>query len=65
MKCHNLIARGSKFGVVESLFGRYSPIAWLEMISTLTLRRACVPADCGCTFFAIAKRCRSYPRKRD
>ena len=34
MMYHNLIARRSYFGVVESLYGRCSLMVWLRMLST-------------------------------
>ena len=58
MMYHSVIARGSEFGVADSRFGRRcSTMAWLGMPSTWTLMRACAPANCGCTFFPVAKRC--------
>ena len=34
MTYHNLIVRRSEIGVVESLFGRCSPMAWFRIPST-------------------------------
>ena len=55
MMCHSLIARRSD--VADSRFARCPPMAWLSMPSTWTLMGACDPANCGCTFPPVAKRC--------
>ena len=62
MRYHSLIARRSDFGVAESRFGLCSPKAWLRMPNFQVHERSGAhvrlpPANCGCTFFPVAKHC--------
>ena len=65
MMYHSLIARRSELTVVDSRFGRCSPISWLSMSSTCTLMRVHVLLPTAAVLFS---RLRSvaidHPRKR-
>ena len=60
MTYHNFMTGRSEFDVAESRLGWCSPIAWLRMLSTWTLRRACAPANCGGNFSRLRSIVRSY-----
>ena len=54
---HIVITRRIEIGVADTRFGRCSPMGWFSIPSKWTLVPACAFANCGCTFFPVAKRC--------